>query len=184
MEKENTVNRPRKLIILAVLFLGIIAVGARVFLKKTDPHLQAAAFTLPDPDGKLVHSSDFSGQPMLVHFWAAWCAPCTEELPELMEVASGFTKEKLRFLMVSNDPNWGAAMKLVSKGKRSDSLVLLLDPEMKVAGEYGTYQLPETYLVSSSGKILMKWIGPQKWKDEALRKGLEMLLGPQAEPKS
>lgn len=39
-------------------------------------------FTLKDMNGKDVRLSDFRGQPMLINFWATWCAPCVRELPE------------------------------------------------------------------------------------------------------
>lgn len=40
-------------------------------------------FTLPDLDGKQRHLSEFRGKWVLVNYWATWCPPCLEELPEL-----------------------------------------------------------------------------------------------------
>ena len=161
---------------LVVFSLGTILYIAVSMRSKTGAHLGAPAFVLPDQSGKPVHSGDFQGKPVLVHFWAAWCLPCTEELPELMEIASEFSADSLRFILVSNDPNWDAAKKLLAKGKQSPSLVLLLDPEMKVAESYGTFQLPETYLLGRDGKVLMKWIGSQHWRDPAFKTGIAELI--------
>lgn len=55
----------------------------------------APDFTLGTLDGTEVSLSQFRGQPVLINFWASWCAPCREEMPELvrayeMHKAEGF----------------------------------------------------------------------------------------------
>ena len=43
------------------------------------------------------------------------------------------------------------------------NFILALDPEHKVAEKMGSYQYPESYFIDPKGKILEKWVGPQKW---------------------
>ena len=165
----------------------LIVIGLAVYFgfssrAKPGVNLTAPQFVLSDAKGLQVKSSEFGGRSMIVHFWASWCPPCTDELPELMEAAAAFSPDHLRFVFVSNDPDWTGALKLISKGKQSSSLIFLLDPDSHVADRFGTFQLPETYFVSKHGKILSKWIGPQKWKSDEAKKVLEELI--QAEPKS
>jgi peroxiredoxin len=45
---------------------------------------KAPDFTLPTLDGTEVSLSQFHGRPALINFWATWCLPCREEMPELV----------------------------------------------------------------------------------------------------
>lgn len=56
---------------------------------------QAPDFTLPTLDGKEVNLSQFQGQPVLINFWATWCVPCRQEMPELVRVYEAHKKEGL-----------------------------------------------------------------------------------------
>jgi hypothetical protein len=50
------------------------------------------------------------------------------------------------------------------------------DPEWDIAAKYGTFQLPETYIINSSGKVVQKVIAAQNWMDPAFVASVKKLL--------
>jgi len=107
----------------------------------------------------------------VVHFWANWCPPCVEELKEVIQLASYLSEHSIRLILISTDPSWEEANKLLPI-EIHPNIIALLDPQASIAKKFGTYQFPETYLVSSNGEVVKKWVGPQKWNSEDLRKQL------------
>jgi thiol-disulfide isomerase/thioredoxin len=106
------------------------------------------------------------GSYFILHFWAKWCEPCADEIPLLVSFAKSAQFAKpLRVLAVSLDPSLAEAKQILpAKGEGLPAnFILLLDPEHKVAEAMGSYQYPETYFIGPDGKVLEKWIGPQKW---------------------
>jgi thiol-disulfide isomerase/thioredoxin len=77
--------------ILLFIAVGAIAAGTGIFLsQRNTPSTQQAhavtnllAQTMPDVKGQPQALSKWQGKPLIINFWATWCAPCVEEMPEL-----------------------------------------------------------------------------------------------------
>jgi len=72
------------------------AVGSSRLVGKPAPD-----FTLSTFDGAEVSLSQFRGQPVLINFWASWCLPCREEMPELVRSYEAHKAEGLSILGVN-----------------------------------------------------------------------------------
>ena len=73
---------------LLFFLVAILAASLGIFVShgRTVPPAALArlfAQTMPDVNGKQQSLSQWQGKPLIINFWATWCAPCIEEMPEL-----------------------------------------------------------------------------------------------------
>lgn len=61
------------------------------------------AASYPDVDGKPQRLAAFKGQKLVVNFWASWCGPCVEEMPELVKLSREYEKKGVRFVGIGVD---------------------------------------------------------------------------------
>ena len=123
---------------------------------------QAPEFRLSTVDGKQISLSDFRGKIVMVHFWATWCPPCVEEIPTLERVYRSFLGKDFELLAVNVDEGGAEAVTSFMQRNRL-TLHVLLNPGGSVAKSYGTFKLPETYILDRNGIVRYKVIGPANW---------------------
>ncbi len=117
----------------------------------------APDFALEDlHTGKTVHLSDFRGHPVVLNFWASWCADCGVEHPNLVSAWKRFGNEGTVFLSVLyQDPPSEAA-------EFCKDIVCdwpdLYDPGGRTALSYGVTGVPETVFITPDGHIAGKQI--------------------------
>lgn len=122
-------------------------------------------FTLRDSSGAVYRLSDYQGRPVLVHFWASWCGTCVGEMPEFNAFAARH-KGDLPIIGISEDASFKDLDTYIAAQPLSFTTVL--DEHGTVADDYGTFALPETYLISAEGRLLKKYVGPVEWSEEAI----------------
>jgi thiol-disulfide isomerase/thioredoxin len=144
----------------------------------TDP----AKFDLPAIDGPgRVRLADFAGKPVVVNFFASWCGPCQQELPDLAAAAKKLTG-KVAFVAVnSKELSASAGLALArSKGLPEAGVTLARD----VAGQGGSglhdsYEvrnaMPVNAFYDAGGKL--RYVAPGQLTSEKLATELQQLFG-------
>ncbi|WP_141505362.1 TlpA family protein disulfide reductase [Paenibacillus luteus] len=129
-------------------------------------------FTLTDLDGNQVNLQDLRGKNVYLNFWATWCKWCKKELPDINKVTGLYKDKDLVVLAVSVGEN----QKLVSSFMQEHGyeVTTLVDPDKKVAEEYGVTALPVSIFIDKNGKIAHRKLGTMY--EEELKTVIDELL--------
>ena len=126
-------------------------------------------------DGTKVNLSKLKGKIVLVHFWATWCPPCVDELPELDRFWQRYKgNPEIALYSVSVDDNWQAIDTF--RKQHPFDLPLYRDPDSKTAHKFGTTKFPETYIADRNGKVLYHLAQAIDWDSPEVAQNIDALL--------
>jgi thiol-disulfide isomerase/thioredoxin len=112
----------------------------------------APPFTLETPEGGMVSLSDFAGQPVVLNFWATWCAPCRAEMPYLQSMHVKYADDGLVVLAVDVlEPTSLVAPFLEQYGL---TMPVALDLNGSTAYDYRIGSYPTTYMIGRDGRVV------------------------------
>jgi cytochrome c-type biogenesis protein CcmF len=137
------------------------------------PGQAAPDFTLSVLDGTTITLSDLRGQVAVVNFWATWCPPCEDEMPDLQAVWEEYQVEGVVLVGVAFDEEEAAVQEMASR--LGVTYPLGLDLGDRISTAYGITGVPETFVVDGEGKVAYVHIGPVN--AEELREELDSVLG-------
>ena len=116
-------------------------------------------FTLPLLSGGTFDASEQQGKVLLVNFWATWCAPCREEIPDLIALHEELKDDGFAVIGITVDTDGSALVKQFAD-EMQITYPILLDETSEVAESFGgVYALPTTYVVDKTGTITHRTIG-------------------------
>jgi thiol-disulfide isomerase/thioredoxin len=124
-------------VILGVFGAAALLVGAYVGLRQHESPADASALlalSLPDAAGKEQSIGQWRGKGVVVNFWATWCAPCREEMPEFVRAQTEYGDKGLQFVGIAVDQADKAAQFAKDLGLNYPTLI----------GGYGAVELSKT----------------------------------------
>jgi peroxiredoxin len=132
--------------------LSLLAFGA--VLSSCAPAATAPDWQLQDLNGKTVKLSDFRGKVVILDFWATWCPPCRDEIPNFEQLQSAYGDKGLVIVGVSMDEGGPKVVSnFVQKAKINYPIVLGTE---ELGSTYGIQGLPTTYVIDPDGRIIHK----------------------------
>ena len=136
----------------------------------------APDFTVLDKDGNTVRLSEKSGKPIVINFWATWCPPCKQELPDFDKLCKEYG-DRVVFMMVNltdgyRDTVDGTKRFVSGKGY---TFPVYFDTKDNAASAYNVSSIPQTTFIDAKGNIYTTRIGAMN--EAALRIYLNALLG-------
>ena len=136
-----------------------------------------AELKLRDWQGRPRDLREFRGKVVLVNFWASWCEPCREEMPELEELREQYGDKGLEVVAVNLGESERRIQSFV-KAFMPDgmSFVILQDRDSLAYKQWQVRALPTSYLLDRSGMLRWQAFGKINPGDELTQKRIEELL--------
>jgi thiol-disulfide isomerase/thioredoxin len=114
-------------------------------------------FLVADLDGQSVSTAALKGKVVIVNFWATWCPPCREEIPELVALQKKY-KDQLQIIGVSMDEDATPAEVNGFAIKAGINYPVVMGKD--IAKEYGGVPaLPTSFVVNKDGGVVQKHVG-------------------------
>lgn len=151
--------------LLVIVGAFALATGAYFGLRQSQPADATAllALSLPDASGREQSIGQWRGKVVIVNFWATWCAPCREEMPEFMRAQTEFGARGVQFVGIAVDQADKVSHFAKELGLNYPTLV----------GGFGAVELsktlgnnfaalPFTIIIDRQGRIAHTQLGPMK----------------------
>jgi len=142
-------------------FVGAVSVGSA-----------APLWTLPTPDGGTLSLEDLRGKVVILDFWATWCGPCRQVMPNLQAIHESHGDE----LVVIGVNTWEDADPVAFMAESGYTYQIVLEGD-EVALRYFVEGIPTFYVIDQDGNVAFHAVGSDPANEEALSEALAALLG-------
>ena len=110
-----------------------------------------------DLNGRAIHTADYKNKVVLISFWAAWCVPCAEEVPQFMALQKKYQGQGLQVIGFSVDDD---AQELQSFYRKYQMNYPVVPSDLKLAEAFGgVLGLPTTFVIGRDSRIHAKHNG-------------------------
>jgi peroxiredoxin len=115
------------------------------------------AITLTDLSGQTINPVSYRGKVLLINFWAAWCTPCREEIPQFVALQEKYGSRGFQAVGISMDDPEGTLRTFCREYGVNYPIVM---GDQRIAEAFGgVLGLPTTFLVGRDGRIHAKQVG-------------------------
>ena len=126
-------------------------------------------------DNKMFSIQDFKGKTLFINYWATWCNPCLAEMPSMADLYERYSSnDAIVFLYLSREE-----LKTIQEYIPKDESLQKL-PIYKVVTDdefFATTGIPTTFIINSSGDLIVKDVGSAFWNDQSVFNFIDNLLG-------
>jgi len=137
-----------------------------------DPEM-APSLDAKDIFGRAVTKDNWAGKVVMVNFWATWCPPCREEIPELLALKRDYPG-RLEVVGISEDDDGPETVLKFAQQKGMNYPIVMATPQL-VASYGGVPALPTTFLIDTQGRVVTKHSG--LYPIESYHREIRALLG-------
>jgi thiol-disulfide isomerase/thioredoxin len=133
----------------------VFIIAAAIIYNKfvASPDIPLSQLEVKDLKGNIVDLTSYEGKPLVVNYWATWCAPCLKEFPHFEEVKQQYANE-VNFIMISDE-----SLEKITSFSNSKPYNFNFLKSVKKLSEYGINEitaLPTTYFYDAHGSLMVK----------------------------
>jgi thiol-disulfide isomerase/thioredoxin len=125
-------------------------------------------------DGSSFRLADRRGKTVVLDFWASWCGPCLQTMPQVDQVAREFAERGVQLVAINLEETPERIKAALDRLKLET--VVALDKDGRVAERYGATSIPQTVIIDREGKVARLFVGGSARFDEQLRQALRAVL--------
>lgn len=125
---------------------------------KLKPGMPVPTIAYNDPNGKPVSITSYKGKYLLIDFWASWCGPCRQAIPEVQKLYNKYKEKGFDVLSVSIDTDEKAWRKAMVEEEMPWKQTLSPDKN-KTMKDFLFSGIPTLYLIDKEGKIVKSFTG-------------------------
>ncbi|MFP4227648.1 MAG: TlpA disulfide reductase family protein [Salinivenus sp.] len=183
--RVSTLSFFSALLVVSLLGCGDDTESSEADAPKTNQDVQQSRVHEPDPysvpdttletiDGESINLAEQDGRVLLVNFWATWCGPCREEIPDLIELQETLGDDGLTVVGISLDKEGESTVRSFMDNFDFNYPVVV-DPTGATEEGYGpTHGLPTTFVVNTDGDVVKRVLGI--FPTDEMRPELEAML--------
>jgi thiol-disulfide isomerase/thioredoxin len=134
------------------IYLGVHQAGRRHAAVVAAPALAAAPeLSVTDLNGHALNTANYKGKVVLINFWAAWCTPCAEEVPQFIALQKKYQDQGLQVIGFSVEDDPADLRNFYRKYQMNYPVV---PSDLKIADAFGgVLGLPTTFVIGRDSRI-------------------------------
>jgi thiol-disulfide isomerase/thioredoxin len=153
------------------------------------PGTESALIGTPAPDFELellgggkFRLAQHRGKAVILDFWATWCGPCLQAMPQVEKVAGEFRDRGVELFAVNLQEEPRQITSMLERHKLHPSV--LLDRDGAVAEKYAANAIPQTVVIKGDGTIARLFVGGGSRLGDQLREAIDAVLKEESPPKA
>jgi peroxiredoxin len=151
-----------------------LALAANAAVPAIAPLAAAPDFTLHVMNGANLRLQEQRGRVVMVNFWATWCGPCRQEMPQLNRLYEKYHAAGFVLLGINVDDDTSKAAEVA--GKLGVTFPVLLDTDKTVSKLYELSTMPSTVIIDRDGKVRYMHRGYLTGYEDSYEKQIRELL--------
>ena len=143
---------------------------------KPAPDFELDLYVEDPKNPKKLKLSSLQGKVVVLDFWASWCGPCMQAMPEIHKVVDEFHDKDVQLIGVNLEE--AAPRVRATLDRLKLNLTVAMDKEGLVAAQYGAVAIPQTVVIDATGKIARVFVGTSPQFGANLRDSLNAQFAP------